>query len=99
MAKKLACRLGRHEWTSRVEGGESYEVYAAGEKKPPDSRRSEPSRGPSSVKEPKNLGIGWVAISRDGAGGDIGTGGGILAVSVVASWRRLASSRLKGGLS
>jgi hypothetical protein len=27
--KKLACRLGRHEWTSRVEGGESYKVCAA----------------------------------------------------------------------
>ena len=29
MAKKLACRLGRHEWTTRVEGGENYKVCAA----------------------------------------------------------------------
>jgi hypothetical protein len=27
--KKLACRLGRHDWTARVEGGEEYEVCAA----------------------------------------------------------------------
>ena len=26
MAKKLACRLGRPDWTTRVEGGESYKV-------------------------------------------------------------------------
>jgi hypothetical protein len=36
--KKLACRLGRHEWTTRVERGESYKVcsscgkFAAGPK-------------------------------------------------------------------
>ena len=29
MAKKLACRLGRHEWTTRVERGECYKVCAA----------------------------------------------------------------------
>lgn len=39
MAKKLACRLGRHEWTTRVEGGENYKVCAAcGTTR--DSRRS-----------------------------------------------------------
>jgi hypothetical protein len=27
--KKLACRLGRHDWTTRVEGGENYKVCAA----------------------------------------------------------------------
>jgi hypothetical protein len=27
--KKLACRLGRHDWTTRVEEGESYKVCAA----------------------------------------------------------------------
>jgi hypothetical protein len=27
--KKLACRLGRHEWTTRVEEGESWQVCAA----------------------------------------------------------------------
>jgi hypothetical protein len=37
--KKLACRLGRHEWTTRVEDGESYKVCAAcGTTR--DSRRS-----------------------------------------------------------
>ena len=29
MPKKLACRLGRHAWTTRVEGGESSKVCAA----------------------------------------------------------------------
>lgn len=29
MAKKLACRFGRHEWTTRVEGGESYKVCSS----------------------------------------------------------------------
>ena len=28
MAKKLACRLGRHDWTTHVEEGESYKVCA-----------------------------------------------------------------------
>jgi hypothetical protein len=39
MAKKLACRLGRHDWTTRVEGGEEYKVCAACRKSPKDSRR------------------------------------------------------------
>ena len=26
--KKLACRLGRHRWTARVEEGETYKVCA-----------------------------------------------------------------------
>jgi hypothetical protein len=26
--KKLACRLGRHDWTTRVDEGESYKVCA-----------------------------------------------------------------------
>jgi hypothetical protein len=29
MAKRLACRLGRHDWTTHVEEGESYKVCAA----------------------------------------------------------------------
>jgi hypothetical protein len=29
MPKKLACRFGRHEWTTRVEEGESFKVCAA----------------------------------------------------------------------
>jgi hypothetical protein len=40
VAKKLACRLGRHEWTTRVEGGENYKVCAACGKSPKGSRRS-----------------------------------------------------------
>ncbi len=39
--KKLACRLGRHEWTSHVEEGESYKVCASCGKTPQGSRRSE----------------------------------------------------------
>jgi hypothetical protein len=35
--KKLACRLGRHEWTTRVEEGESYKVCASCGKMPPGS--------------------------------------------------------------
>ena len=34
--KKLACWLGRHDWTTRVEGGESYKVCAVCGKTPPD---------------------------------------------------------------
>ena len=40
MAKKLACRMGRHEWTTRVEEGESYKVCASCGKTPQGSRRS-----------------------------------------------------------
>ena len=29
MAKKLACRLGRHEWTTSVEGGQTFKICAA----------------------------------------------------------------------
>jgi hypothetical protein len=46
MAKKLACRLGRHEWTTRVEEGESYKVCAACGKTPSDSGRSGPEQQP-----------------------------------------------------
>jgi hypothetical protein len=38
MAKKLACRLGRHDWTTHVEEGESYKVCAACGKLPRGSR-------------------------------------------------------------
>lgn len=34
--KKLACRLGRHQWTTRVEGGQSFEVCAVCGKTRPD---------------------------------------------------------------
>jgi hypothetical protein len=40
VAKKLACRLGRHEWTTRVEGGETFIVCAACGKSPQGPRRS-----------------------------------------------------------
>jgi hypothetical protein len=35
--KKLACRLGRHDWTTHVERGETYKVCAVCGKTPPDS--------------------------------------------------------------
>jgi len=38
MAKKLACRLGRHDWTRHVEEGESYKVCANCGKTPRASR-------------------------------------------------------------
>jgi hypothetical protein len=44
VAKKLACRLGRHEWTTRVEAGENYKVCAACGKTPSDSSRSGPEQ-------------------------------------------------------
>ena len=44
MAKKLACRLGRHEWTTHVEGGESYKVCASCGTTAPDSPRSGPDQ-------------------------------------------------------
>ena len=70
MAKKLACRLGRHEWTTRVEGGENYKVCAACRKSPKGSRRS------GAESERKGF-IGEGAEKpRDGVSGDIGTGGG-----------------------
>jgi hypothetical protein len=68
--KKLACRLGRHEWTTRVEEGESYKVCASCGKTPPDSRRSGPDPGQ------RNVIAAGADKPRDGVGGDIGTGGG-----------------------
>ena len=48
--KKLACMLGRHQWTRRVESGESYKVCAACGKSPrelerPGQRGQQPDRG------------------------------------------------------
>jgi hypothetical protein len=43
MLKTLACRIGRHDWTTRIEQGESYKVCTAcgktatGSGKPPMS--------------------------------------------------------------
>ena len=42
MAKKLACRLGRHDWTTHVEEGESYKVCAACGKSPREPREPGP---------------------------------------------------------
>jgi hypothetical protein len=52
VAKKLACRLGRHDWTTRVEEGESYKVCAACGKTAPDSPR--PGSGPREPHVPAN---------------------------------------------
>lgn len=71
--KKLACRVGRHDWTTRVEEGESYKVCAACGKSPPDSRR------PGQDSERKNVIGAGAEKPRDGmgvAGSDIGGGGG-----------------------
>jgi hypothetical protein len=54
MAKKLACRLGRHDWTTRVEGGESYKVCTACGKSPRESGQpGEPTDHGLSDGEPK----------------------------------------------
>ena len=42
MAKSLACRIGRHSWTTRVEGGETYRVCAACGKAPSGPRGKKP---------------------------------------------------------
>jgi len=61
MATKLACRLGRHDWTTRVEGGESYKELAVSRRQIHVARSRTPSGRTSSVREPKNLGMGWVS--------------------------------------
>jgi hypothetical protein len=68
--KKLACRLGRHEWTTRVEGGENYKVCASCGKSPPESLRSGPDL------ELRNVIAAGTEKPQDGVRGDIGTGGG-----------------------
>jgi hypothetical protein len=62
--KKLACRLGRHEWTTRVEEGESYKVCSSCGKSPPGSGRSGPDLELRSViaAGTENLEMGCVAI-------------------------------------
>ena len=69
MAKKLACRLGRHDWTTRVEGGESYAVCAACGKSPREPARREPEAEPPL---PGGGGDG----DPGGVGGDGGGNGG-----------------------
>jgi hypothetical protein len=66
MAKKLACRLGRHDWTTRVEEGESYQVCAACGKSP-----REPGQ-PGQQRDQSLAGGGDPGI----AGGDGGGGNG-----------------------
>ena len=68
MAKKLACRLGRHEWTTRVEEGETFKVCAACGKTPPDSG------WPAAVTE-QPVTSGFDAAGGGGPGGGVGTGG------------------------
>jgi hypothetical protein len=65
--KKLACRLGRHDWTTHVEGGESYKVCAACGKTPPDPAHT----GPQKPGQP-----GWENPSAPGGGAPGGDGGG-----------------------
>jgi hypothetical protein len=48
MAKKLACTLGRHEWTTRLEGGESYKSAPLAGR----PRRTRFSRGQTSSPQP-----------------------------------------------
>jgi len=53
VAKKLACRLSRHEWTTRVERGESYKVCAVcgkspREPMPPGDQEHQPDHGAAS---------------------------------------------------
>jgi hypothetical protein len=66
--KRLACRLGRHDWTTRVEEGESYKVCAACGKssREPAYSRSEGQQG--------RLREGDKGMDDIGAGGP--TGGG-----------------------
>jgi hypothetical protein len=63
MGKRLACWLGRHEWTTRVVGGESYKVCAACGKSP---------------REPGPPGQGQQADAEGSGGRDFGgaAGGG-----------------------
>jgi hypothetical protein len=42
MAKTLACWIGRHTWTSRVEGGETVKVCAACGNAPRGPRGNKP---------------------------------------------------------
>ena len=57
LMKKLACRLGRHDWTTRVEGGESYKVCAVCGKSPrelkdPGQRGQQPDHGSARGGDP-----------------------------------------------
>ena len=64
--KKLACRLGRHEWTTRVEQGESYKVCAACGKSP---REPKQGLGPREARDKHSIDGG-------GGGGDPGIDAG-----------------------
>lgn len=53
--KKLACWLGRHEWTTRVEEGESWPVCAACGKTPrhgPAPEEHDAARGRRDSRDP-----------------------------------------------
>ena len=58
MAKSLACMLGRHNWTSSTEHGESYTVCSRCGKEPPVL----PPDDPRTAKPPVPRGAG---VARD----------------------------------
>jgi hypothetical protein len=64
--KRLAWWLGRHDWTTRVEGGESYKVCTACGKTP----RASAAQGPRHTDLTGGDGIG-------NSGGVGGIGGGM----------------------
>ena len=69
--KKLACRLGRHDWTTRVEGGESYKVCASCGKTP---REQGPPVQQKQQRDQSLAGGGDPGIGGDGGGGNGGGG-------------------------
>ena len=70
MAKKLACRLGRHDWTTHVEEGESYKVCAACGKSP---------RAPGQPGEPTDHGLSDGEPEAPTGEGSVGGGTGFVA--------------------
>jgi hypothetical protein len=70
--KRLACRLGRHDWTTRVEGGESYKVCAVCGKTPPDPPRPGPEKHDYDWQKQKDVGVGGGDAGGGIDGGDIG---------------------------
>jgi hypothetical protein len=70
MAKRLACRLGRHDWTTHVEGGESYKVCAACGKSP---------RAPGQPGQPTDHGLSDGEPEAPTGEGSVGGGTGFVA--------------------
>ena len=65
MAKPLACRVGRHKWSTKVEQGETYIVCTACGKERSNDRWDDPRHGG-----------GGPGGRGDGGGGDMDGGGG-----------------------